>query len=79
MNAKTKWNSKPGTIGRSIEKLVRKCKANPIQFYILESALREACETPSALIKLDGKLVSETEGYKKQRAEQEAIFKACGF
>ena len=70
---KTQYKSKRGTIGRSIEELVNKCKMNPMQFYVLAQALAEACEMPSAMVTLNGKLYSQTEGYKKSQAELDKI------
>lgn len=73
-----KYKSKPGTIGRSIEKLVLKCKANPMQFYILEAALGQASGLPDARVTINGMSPIETPGYKAAQAEVDEILRRCG-
>lgn len=70
---------KRGTIGAAIQELVAKCKINPMQFYILEQALVEACGVQGGMVKISAgfgvkdQLVSETPGYVTARAEVDAI------
>lgn len=72
---------KRGTIGAAIQKLVAKCRANPMQFYILEQALVEACGVKGGTVCITDNstgyatdlLVSRTPGYKQARTELDAI------
>jgi len=81
---KTKYTSKPGTIGRSIEKLVNKCKSNPMQFYVLQAALEKACGVEGGVVVLmhglgqQTILISATPGYKAAQVELDAILVRCG-
>lgn len=70
---------KRGTIGAAIQKLVAKCESNPMQFYVLEQALIQACKAQGAMVKISpgfgekDMLVSETPGYKAAQASLDAI------
>ena len=74
MSKRTKYTTKPGTIGRTIELEVLKLQDDPMRFYILERALEQACEMPGASILVGGKLVSQTPGYEKCRAKMDALW-----
>lgn len=72
LNMSTKY--KRGTIGHTVEQLVKRHGQSTMGIFILESALRDACGVRSgSIVNLDGKFIHETPGYLARRDEENRI------
>ncbi len=71
---KTKNQSKPGTVGRSIEQLVKRFGSYPMGHYIVQRALETMSGVENAMVQVSGKCVHQTPGYKAaQLAENQSL------